>query len=102
MPAHPVQVGLWDVATSDMGTHMKTTVEIAEDLLRQAKVVAGKERITLRALIEEGLRWALNKRRRRGRFKLRDASVPGKGPQPGVTEGDWSTLRDQSYSGRGA
>ncbi len=89
-------------AAADMATHMKTTVEIAEDLLRQAKVVAGKDRITLRALIEEGLRWALSKRRRRGRFKLRDASVRGKGLQPGVTEGDWSAMRDQSYSGRGS
>ena len=89
-------------ATSDMATHMKTTVEIAEDLLRQAKAVAGKEHTTLRALIEEGLRWALGVRRRRGRFKLRKASVRGKGLQPGVAEGDWAALRDQIYSGRGS
>ena len=85
-----------------MATHMKTTVEIAEDLLRQAKAVAGKEHTTLRALIEEGLRWALGVRRRRGRFKLRKASVRGKGLQPGVAEGDWAALRDQIYSGRGS
>lgn len=85
-----------------MATHMKTTVEIAEDLLRQAKAVAGKERTTLRALIEEGLRWALGKRRRRARFKLRKASVRGKGLQSGVAEGDWAALRDAIYTGRGS
>lgn len=85
-----------------MGAHMKTTVEIAEDLLRAAKAVAGKERTTLRALLEEGLRWALDKRKRRQAFELRDASVGGKGVQPGVVEGDWSTLRDSIYEGRGA
>lgn len=85
-----------------MGTHMKTTVEIAEDLLRAAKAVAGKERTTLRALLEEGLRWALDKRKRRHAFRLRDASVRGKGVQQGVVEGDWSTVRDRIYEGRGA
>ena len=81
---------------------MKTTVEIAEELLRQAKAVATKDRTTLRALLEEGLRWAIGKRRRRGRFELRDASVAGKGTQPGVREGDWGGVRDMIYDGRGS
>jgi hypothetical protein len=81
---------------------MKTTVEIAEDLLQQAKAIAHKERTTLRALLEEGLRWALGKRRRKTNFKLRDASVHGKGVQPSVSEGDWTALRDSIYKGRGA
>lgn len=81
---------------------MKTTVEIAEDLLRQAKAVAHRERTTLRALLEEGLRWALGKRRRKGGFHLRDASVGGKSVQPGVNEGDWGAVRDSIYAGRGS
>ncbi len=93
---------MWPPTHADMGAHMKTTVDIAEDLLRAAKAVAGKERTTLRALLEEGLRWALDKRKRRQAFELRDASVRGKGVQPGVVEGDWSTLRDSIYEGRGA
>jgi hypothetical protein len=85
-----------------MATHVKTTVEIAEDLLRQAKAVAAKERTTLRSLLEEGLRWALGRRKKPTRFHLRDASVPGKGVQPGVDDTDWTSLRDRSYGGRGA
>jgi hypothetical protein len=81
---------------------MKTTVEIAEDLLRHAKTVAAKEHTTLRALIEEGLLWALARRRQRGSFKLRKASVRGKGVQSGVVEGDGAALRDAIYRGRGS
>jgi len=58
---------------------MKTTVEIAEHLLRQAKSTAHREGTTLRALLEEGLRWALGRRRRKPDFELADGRVPGKG-----------------------
>ena len=83
---------------------MKITVEIAEDLLCAAKAVAREHRTTLRALLEEGLRWALDQRKRRQAFELRDASFRGKGVQPGVVEGDWFTRRDtiRIYEGRGA
>lgn len=85
-----------------MYAHMKTTVEIADDLLRRAKAVAHREGTSVRALLEEGLRWALGKRRRAATFKLADGSVPGKGVQPGVREGDWTTIRDSIYTGRGS
>ena len=81
---------------------MKTTVEIADELLQEAKSVASKERSTLRALVEEGLRWVLGQRRHGRTFRLRDASVGGKGVQPGVTEGSWDAIRDLIYSGRGS
>jgi hypothetical protein len=81
---------------------MKTTVEIADDLLRKAKKVANAERTTLRALIEEGLRLILASRGRRERFTLRDEAVSGKGTQAGVAEGNWDEVRDLIYRGRGS
>ena len=39
-----------------MGLRMKTTVEIADDLLIEAKKRAAEQRTTIRALIERGLR----------------------------------------------
>ena len=39
-----------------MGTHMKTTIELADGLLADARRVAAEEGTTLRALLEEGLR----------------------------------------------
>ena len=81
---------------------MKTTIEIPDHLLEEAKRVARAERTTLRSLVEEGLRWALSRRRERDRrFTLRDAGVEGRGVGEGVTEGDWESLRDRIYRGRG-
>lgn len=40
---------------------MKTTIDIADDLIRRARQVQQREDITLRALVEEGLRYAIRK-----------------------------------------
>jgi hypothetical protein len=64
---------------------MKTTIEIADALLADAKRVARKEGSTVRALVEEGLRRALDDRKSKQRpFKLRLVTVKGKGLRPGV------------------
>jgi hypothetical protein len=80
---------------------MKTTVEIADALLDEAKRVAAKEGTTVRALIEQGLRRALAERRRGPRFRLRRATFKGKGLQPGVEELGWERVRELVYEGRG-
>jgi hypothetical protein len=80
---------------------MKTTVEIAEPLLAEAKRVAAREGTTIRALIEEGLRRALDRRRRREPFRLRRATFGGNGLRPEVLEGSWERIRDLIYEGRG-
>jgi hypothetical protein len=82
---------------------MKTTIDIADPLLRQARELAARRGITLRAVVEEALREVLAAHgRSRRAFKLRDCSVGGKGLQRGVSWGDWDTLRALAYEGRGA
>jgi len=78
---------------------MKTTVEIADSLLEEAKVIASHEDTTLRKLIEDGLRRELAERKQRRKFHLRRASFKGKGMQPGVAS--WDRIRDLAYEGRG-
>ena len=84
-----------------MGT-MKTTIEIADALLQEAKRLASKEETTLRELIEEGLRRTLYERKRRADFRLRHASFKGKGLQQGIAPGTWDHIRDLIYEGHGA
>lgn len=84
-----------------MVTHMKTTIEIADPLLEEAKRVAAREGTTVRSLVEQGLREVLRGRNRRGGFRLRKASFGGQGLQPGVRELGWERIRDMVYEGRG-
>ncbi|MEW5737305.1 MAG: type II toxin-antitoxin system VapB family antitoxin [Myxococcota bacterium] len=74
---------------------MKTTIEIADGLLSEAKRVANREGTTVRALVEEGLRRALEDRKKRhAPFKLRLVTFAGQGLQPHV---DPSLPRDLAY-----
>jgi Arc/MetJ family transcription regulator len=79
---------------------VKTTVDIADDLLGNAKRRAAMDGTTLRDLVEAGLRRELAARSNR-EFTLVDASYTGSGTQPGIQEGDWQTWRDLIYEGRG-
>ncbi|MBU6367112.1 MAG: type II toxin-antitoxin system VapB family antitoxin [Gemmatimonadetes bacterium] len=81
---------------------MKTTIDIADALLSQARETAAREGTTVRALVEEGLREVLARHRtRRPRFRLRDASFAGEGLQPGVDLADWGAVAAEVYRGRG-
>ena len=81
---------------------MKTTVEISDPLLRDARKVAAREGTTLRALIEQGLRRILREKKNpKPAFKLRNASVCGKGLRPELRDAGWEKIRDMIYEGRG-
>jgi Arc/MetJ family transcription regulator len=87
----------------DMGAHMKTTIEIADALLTDARRVAAREGVTVRSLVEQGLRRVLDERRAKApAFKLRKASFKGRGLQPGVQGAAFDRLRELAYEGRGS
>lgn len=81
---------------------MKTTVNISDSLLEEARKVAARDKTTVRDLIERGLRKILAERKSSRDFRLRNASFKGKGLQPGVVEGDWERIRDLIYERRGS
>jgi hypothetical protein len=81
---------------------MKTTIDIADALLEAAKSAAARENLTLRDLVEQGLRTVLAAKRERGTsFRLRDASFKGSGLQPGVDLSRWEQVLADTYAGRG-
>jgi hypothetical protein len=81
---------------------MKTTVEISDPLLREARKVAAREGVTLRTLIERGLHRVVTESKPGTPFKLRRASFKGKGLQPGLQNASWEVIRDLAYEGRGS
>jgi hypothetical protein len=81
-------------------SHMKTTVQIPNSLLEQAKRLASQERTTVRALMEEGLRRLIAERKGAKPFKLRKVTFRGNGLQPQMAGGGWQQIRDAAYEGR--
>ncbi len=84
-------------------THMKTTIEISDPLLRRAKRLAAKRGTTLKAVIEDALRAELAA----GEAGVVGGSVrthtfKGRGLKSGLAWGDWATIRSLAYEGRGA
>jgi Bacterial antitoxin of type II TA system, VapB len=80
-----------------MGAHMKTTIDLTDALFKEAKRTAAKRGITLRALVEEGLRHVIDQAKPKKPFVLRDVSFRGEGLQPGQREGDWAQIQALIY-----
>lgn len=81
---------------------MKTTVEIADPILKEARKLAAREGTTLRALMEQGLRHVLlQKRQLKKRSKFRMVTFKGDGLQPEFQNAGWDKIRDAIYEGRG-
>jgi hypothetical protein len=80
---------------------MKTTIDIAEPVLRAAKEVAARRSTTLRELIEGQLRQVIEEDARRGSFTLEELPVRGGGLLPEFESRDWARIRDEIYRGQG-
>jgi hypothetical protein len=84
-----------------MVTHMKTTIDIADALLSEAKALAAEESTTVRSLVEEGLRLAIARRQEGKAFELRRASFGGGGVRPDVSLENWDERNTLIYQGHG-
>lgn len=84
-----------------MGAHMKTTIEISDPILNQARKLAAREGTTVRALVERGLRRVIAEQRQAASFRLRRASFKGKGLRPELRDASWNRLRELAYEDHG-
>jgi hypothetical protein len=79
---------------------VKTTVELPDALLREAKRYAAAHGMTLKAVLEVGLRDVLASDRSGSRsFRLKRCAFKGKGLAQNL---DGDRIRDRIYEGRGA
>ena len=81
---------------------MKTTIDIPDTLMERCRTVIGRDRVTFRSLVGEGLDRVLAERTKRKPFTLKDVPFRGGGFQPGFDESDWPRVRDAAYEGRGS
>ena len=84
-----------------MVCHMKTTIQIPDAVFEEARKLAHREKTTLKALVEQGLRKVLSEHKQRNSFRLRKASFKGTGLQAHLAGATWDQIRETSYEGRG-
>jgi hypothetical protein len=85
-----------------MVTNMKTTIQIPDSLFEEVRKLAHQEHITMKVIVEEGLRRIVSERKRRSGFKLRKVTFKGNGLQPHLAGTSWDQILQLSYEGRGA
>lgn len=84
-----------------IASNMKTTFDLPDTLLEEARRVAASRATTVKALVEAGLRRELRERTRSVPFELRDASFQGRGLRPEMESASWDRLRELAYGARG-
>lgn len=84
-----------------MVSHMKTTIQISDSLFQEARKLAHRERTTLKALVEQGLRLIISERKQRDGFVLRKVTFKGEGLHGHLAGSSWDHIRELSYKGRG-
>lgn len=81
-----------------MVNHMKTTVNLPDALLDEARDTARRRGTTVTSLIESGLRVAISEQEGQpSPFTLHDASVDGTGLSTEFQDAGWELLRAVSY-----
>lgn len=83
-----------------MDTQTKTTIDIINPLLDQARKLAVRNPTTLKVIVERHLQQVLSERKSRSGFVLKDACVDGKGLQHDARKLSWDQIRGLSYDGR--
>ena len=79
---------------------VKTTVDISDALLEQAKAHARRSGLPLRAVIEDGLRRVLTCEATAEPYELPDCAVGEEGAPNPLEHLSWQDLRDTIYGGR--
>jgi len=80
---------------------MKTTIEISDPLLRDAKRLPIATGTTLRALVEQGLRQGRPRAPGERSIQTPGRKLQGQGAYPEFADAEWDKIREAIYEGRG-
>lgn len=80
---------------------MKTTIEISDSLLAEAKRLAREEGLTLRSLTEEGLSRVIAARKARPQAPPKPVTFAGNGLSREFQGTGWKAVREAAYEGHG-
>jgi hypothetical protein len=81
--------------------HMRTSVDIPDPLLRRARKLARQRGTTLRALLVEGLRKALEREPKTTKHRMQDRSYGEGGLVSGLSWSDAERIDELAYGDRG-
>lgn len=84
-----------------MVTHMKTTVDISDDLMLRAKQAAVTSGTSVRRLIEQGLREVLARHGAEPTKRVNPVTFRGNGLRAEFRGRGWDAVRDAIYEERG-
>ena len=76
---------------------MKTTIDIASNILSRSKSLAREQKVTLRALVEEGLELVLQKRQAGRQAAVKPVTFKGEGLSPAYKGASWERIREAAY-----
>ncbi len=80
---------------------MKTTIDIADNIMERSRQLARSEKTTLRDLVEEGLLLVIDRRTQSKRPKIKPVTVKGNGLTDAFAKASWSQIRQAAYEGHG-
>ncbi|MBA4387981.1 MAG: hypothetical protein C0404_08365 [Verrucomicrobia bacterium] len=80
---------------------MKTTIDIADNILIRSRNVARREHRTLRDMVEEGLTLVIDTKRSQKRVPVAPVTFKGKGLSSRFAHASWERIREAAYEGRG-
>lgn len=80
---------------------MKTTIDIADNIMERSKQVARAEKSTFRDLVEEGLLLVIERRTQSKKTEIKPVTVKGNGLTAEFRGASWSQIRQAAYEGHG-
>ena len=81
---------------------MKTTFDIADNILMQSRRMARMEHVPLKELVEEGLQLVLRKHASSVKRPVEPVTFKGNGLSTAFRGRGWTDIRDAAYEGRGS